>query len=285
MAVPLSWADGDEAPSAPSPPTSLVSRGRPGGPTRAVVLPHAVESAVWRGDTLGSPVTRTLSSGFQALDAQLPGGGWPCGSLTEVLQVQSTVLEWRLFAPSLRALAAHGKQVVVVGPPKAPHVPGLVRLGLEERQLVWIQADKPLERLWAIEQLVKADAAGMVLGWVPQARQEQIRRLQVCAQGCEAPVILFRPAAAAHEASAAPLRLQARMGIDWELRVHLLKRKGPSHDSELSLPSIPGGLEDILTPRLQHPSRLIAARHSRESSHAVGRTSSGQAAGRSEAAH
>eukprot|EP01034_Spumella_vulgaris_P038728 gene38728-47829_t len=71
-----------------------------------------------------------------------------------------------------------GKQPQVVGPPKAPHIPGLVHLGLDERHLVWIHADKPVERLWAIEQLLRANAAGMVLGWVPQARQEQIRRLQ-----------------------------------------------------------------------------------------------------------
>ncbi|WP_395347283.1 translesion DNA synthesis-associated protein ImuA [Variovorax sp. UC122_21] len=248
------------------------------------MLPHAVESALWRGDALGSPVTRVLSSGFKALDAQLPGGGWPCGSLTEVLQVQPTVLEWRLLAPAMRSLVAQGKQIVVVGPPKALHIPGLVHLGLDERHLVWIHADKPVERLWAIEQLLKANAAGMVLGWVPQAPQEKIRRPQVCAQSCDAPVILFRPAAAEHEASAAPLRLQARFGIDWELRLHLIKRKGPSHDTELSLPSIPGGLEGILTPRLKRPSRLIAARHSRRSSHAVGSASPGQPAGRSEAA-
>lgn len=72
MAIPLSWADGDEASSAreSSPPSE-----RPWRP--AVVLPHAVESAVWRGDALGTPVTSTLRTGFDRLDAELPGGGWP----------------------------------------------------------------------------------------------------------------------------------------------------------------------------------------------------------------
>ncbi|CAN7593945.1 translesion DNA synthesis-associated protein ImuA [Variovorax paradoxus] len=280
MASPLSWADGDEASSAPesSPPSE-----RPRRPT--VVLPHAVESAVWRGDALGTPVTSTVRTGFERLDAELPGGGWPCQSLTEVLQVQPSVLEWRLLAPAMRTLVAQGRQIVVIGPPKAPHLPGLHHLGLDERHLVWIAADKPVERLWATEQLIKANAAGMLVSWLPQARQEQIRRLQVCAQGCDGPVILCRPAAAEHEASAAPLRLQARFGVDWELRIHLLKRKGPPHEGELTLPSVPGGLEAILTPRLRHPSRLIAARQSRELSHAVGSPSSRQPAGRPAVAH
>ncbi|MBD9667116.1 translesion DNA synthesis-associated protein ImuA [Variovorax sp. VRV01] len=280
MAIPLSWADGSEAPS----PAQISSR--PAQPRRpSVVLPHAIESAVWHGDALGTPVTSAVGTGFDRLDAELPGGGWPCQSLTEVLQVQPSVLEWRLLAPAMRTLVAQGKQIVVIGPPKAPHLPGLRHLGLDERHLVWIAADKPVERLWATEQLIKANAAGMLVSWLPQARQEQIRRLQVCAQGCDGPVILCRPAAAEHEASAAPLRLQARFGIDWELRIHLLKRKGPPHEGELTLPSVPGGLEAILTPRLRHPSRLIAARQSRELSHVVGSPSSRQPASRPAAAH
>jgi protein ImuA len=279
VAIPLSWADGDQAlPEPESSPPSAEWRTR-------VVLPHAVEAAVWRGDALGAPVTSTVSTGFERLDAELPGGGWPCQSLTEVLQVQPSVLEWRLLAPAMRTLVAQGRQIVVIGPPKAPHLPGLHHLGLDERHLVWIAADKPVERLWATEQLIKANAAGMLVSWLPQARQEQIRRLQVCAQGCDGPVILCRPAAAEHEASAAPLRLHARFGVDWELRIHLHKRKGPPHEGELTLPSVPGGLEAILTPRLRHPSRLIAARQSRELSHAVGSPSSRQPAGRPAAAH
>ncbi|BEP60086.1 hypothetical protein GmRootV213_06400 [Variovorax sp. V213] len=280
MAVPLSWADGDEAPPAPQTSPRATHGRRP-----PVVLPHAIESAIWRGDALGTPVTSVVNTGFERLDVELPGGGWPCQSLTEVLQVQPSVLEWRLLAPAMRTLVALGRQIVVIGPPKAPHLPGLHHLGLDERHLVWIAADKPVERLWATEQLIKANAAGMLVSWLPQARQEQIRRLQVCAQGCDGPVILCRPAAAEHEASAAPLRLQARFGIDWELRIHLLKRKGPPHEGELTLPSVPGGLEAILTPRLRHPSGLITARQSREVSHAVGSSSSRQPAGRPAAAH
>jgi len=291
MAISLSWADGEHTPEAPQ-PSSLASV-----PRWPVVLPHAVESAIWRGDALGTPVTTTVGTGFEALDAELPGHGWPCQSLTEVLQVQSSVLEWRLLAPAMHTLVGQGKQIVIVGPPKPPHLPGLKHLGLDERHIVWIQADKPVERLWATEQLIKANAAGMLVSWLPQARQEQIRRLQVCAQSCDGPVILCRPAAAEHEASAAPLRLQARLGIDWELHVHLLKRKGPPHEGELTLPSVPGGLDAILTPRLRHPSRLIAARKrqgqgqglpqdiSREFSHAVGNPSSRRPSGRSAPAH
>jgi protein ImuA len=162
MAISLSWADGESTPDAPQPSF------RPSNVSRwPVPLSHAVESAIWRGDALGTPVTTTVGTGFKALDAELPGNGWPCQSLTEVLQVQPSVLEWRLLAPAMRTLVDQGKQIVIVGPPRPPYLPGPKHLGLDERHLVWIQADNPLERLWATKQLIKANAAGMLVAWLP----------------------------------------------------------------------------------------------------------------------
>jgi len=105
--------------------------------------------------------------------------------------------------------------------------------------------------------MIKSDAAGVIVAWLPQARQEQIRRLQVCALACQAPVFLCRPEAARHESSAAPLRMHVTYGLDWELKVEIFKRRGPALDTVLRLPSIPGGLASVLTPRLLEPSRLF----------------------------
>ena len=261
MATALPWTgDDEETVQASFPSSQHRIRGRR-TPARPGDLPPDIEAALWRGDQLGSPVTSVVSSGFTALDAELPGAGWPCHSLTEILQPQPTVAEWRLLAPAMRQVVAHGGHIVVVGPPKSPHLPGLKYAGLDERHIVWIQAEAPAERLWVTEQLIKTNAAGLLVSWLPQARQEQIRRLQVCAQACDGPVFLCRPAAAQHEPSAAPLRVQLRFGLDWELHLHLLKRKGPAHEDEVTLSSVPGGLESILTPRLRRPSHLLASRH------------------------
>lgn len=227
-------------------------------------LPTRIGAAVWRGAEMGATVNTVVPSGFAALDAELPGGGWPCGSLIEILQPQPSVAEWRLLATAIEQVVDSGKDVVVVGPPKMPHLPGLQRIGLDERRLVWIQAETPAERLWATEQLVKANATGLLLAWLPQARQEQIRRLQVCSQSAEGLVFLCRPAAAQFESSAAPLRVQLSFGLDWELRVRLLKRKGPTHDGEVAIQSMPGGLRSIMTPRLMRPSAQLPSWQSSE---------------------
>lgn len=223
-------------------------------------LPSAVAGAIWRADQVGTAVSTVQSSGFADLDAELPGGGWPCHALTEVLQAQPSIAEWRLLGPAMRQVVANDRDVVVVGPAQRPHLAGLQHVGIDQKHLVWIRADSPSERLWVTEQLVKANACGMLVAWLPQARQEQIRRLQVCAQACDGPVVLCRPAAAEHESSAAPLRVGMTYGVDWELHLRIVKRRGATHEGLIALPSVPGGLEEVMTPRIRKPSVLIALR-------------------------
>ena len=213
-------------------------------------------AGVWRADELGQQPAPTLPSGWSQLDAELPGGGWPTRSLTEVLAAQPALLEWRLLSPALRQVSARGGQIILVAPPREPFLPGLQQAGLDERQVVWIQVDKPADRLWVCEQLIKA-GVGALVAWVPQARPEQVRRLQVCAQACEGLAFLLRPEAVQHDASAAPLRVRAGVSLDWSLWLQIVKRRGPQLDTRIELPSTPGGLAKIITPRLGRPSRLF----------------------------
>ena len=214
---------------------------------------------VWRGSDLGPSPAAVQPTGWASLDRALPGGGWPSRALTEVLVPQPATLEWRLLGHALKAVAAQGREIVLIAPPRQPFLPGLQQAGLDERRLVWIQADPPAERLWAAEQMIKSNACGAVIAWLPQARPESVRRLQVCAQSGDALVFACRPEAARHESSAAPLRVLARPDMDWVLRLHIIKRRGPTLDEPLALPSIPAGLAGVITPRLQQPSRLRPA--------------------------
>lgn len=241
----------------------------PSAPTSpAAPWPRRVADALWRGHEIGTPVSRVLTSGWDKLDQELPGGGWPCRALTEVLQARPGAHEWRLLAPCLPQLAGRG--LALVGPPWTPHSPGLQHLGLPTRQLIWVQADSEAERLWASEQLIRANACGALLAWLPQASPEALRRLQVSAQGNDGLVLLFRPQAAQGQASPAPLRLLVGHDADWALRVRVFKRKGPPHEGELHLPSVPGGLDAVLTPRMRTPGRWLP--EFEEAAHVVGRT-------------
>lgn len=196
--------------------------------------PPELARSIWRGDQLAAHSVRALPSGYSKLDAQLPGQGWPVGTLTELLMAANGIGEIRLLAPALRTLSQANRQLVLLGPPHLPYGPALAAMGIRPERVIVVQADKPGDRLWAVEQTLKASSFGALLAWLPQARPDQLRRLQLAAQGADGLTFVFRPLPAQFESSPAPLRLvctAARVpleGIDErKLMVRIVKRRGP----------------------------------------------------------
>lgn len=218
-------------------------------PRGAAALPEHVAQAVWRGDAMGRVASTVIASGHPALDAELPGGGWPCQALTEVLLAQSAQAEWRLLSPALAQVVRQGGSVLLIGAPHPPHLPGLAREGLRDDRLIRVDARTPAERLWATEQALKAGCVSAVLSWLPQVRPEQIRRLHACAAQHPGPLFVFRPAKAQADSSAAPLRVLLGLGpCPHPLQVQIIKRRGPMLDQVLSLSHWPAGLIPLLPP-------------------------------------
>src|SRR6266581_3067514 len=60
---------------------------------------------IWRGQVLSRAGAPTLPCGFPGLDAELPGGGWPAGALTEILPAHEGIGELRLLGPALAGLS------------------------------------------------------------------------------------------------------------------------------------------------------------------------------------
>lgn len=200
--------------------------------------------AVWRASELSEAGASTVSSGHAGLDAQLPGAGWPRGHLTEVLQAQAGLHEWRLLLPALRACVEDAKAtpgaptgtIVLIGCPHAANLSALNCHGLAARAMLWVDVCQPADRLWAAEQALRCQDLAALLVWAPQARAGQLRRLQVAAHTVAASdkahrlpplVFVFRPWEAQRESSPAPLRAGLRLSAQGVLEVHLLKRRGP----------------------------------------------------------
>lgn len=188
-------------------------------------LPHAV----WRASRIGHAAVHALSSGFPALDAELPGAGWPAGMLTELISRASGIGELRLLVPLLRQLTRERRFVVVLGPPQIPYAPALASHGIDLDYLLIVQAAQAADRLWAVEQTLKSSGFGALLAWLPHpgTRPEHLRRMQLAAQGAQGPVFLFRPLQAQFDSSPAPLRLLLLPRPDQRLAVQILKRRGP----------------------------------------------------------
>lgn len=186
--------------------------------------------SVWRGRSRAA--IPTLSTGFAALDAGLPGGGWPRHGLIEVLTPQAGVGELYLLLPALAALSrlSPDRWCTWVSPPHEPFAPALEAHGVELSRMLVVRTHLPL---WAHEQALKSGATSMAMAWLPRASARAIRRLQLAAEQGRALGVLYRSQHFASEASPAMLRLLLEpvvRGGRPGARVILLKSRGGSRE-------------------------------------------------------
>jgi hypothetical protein len=134
----------------------------------------------------------------------------------------------------------------------------------------------PRENLWAIEQALRAQHLGAVIGWVPAGGSadsdfKALRRLHLLAQRHRALAFVLRETRHAPSPSPASLRLQLASG-GTELQLTLLKRRGrpllepvslvlrPAHWARARVVLEP--TSEPVTPNIQPAARtsLLAAR-------------------------
>jgi cell division inhibitor SulA len=163
------------------------------------------DARLFRGGRSLAPAPTGLPSGFDALDAALPWGGLPRGALTELLVAHDGLGELTLLLPALRAIAAR-EPIAWVGPPYLPYAPALAAAGLPLERVRWV-LPPPGRAAWAMEQCLRAGCLGAVLGWLEQADDRCLRRLQVAAEAGGGVALLFRPLRQAANPSPAALRL------------------------------------------------------------------------------
>jgi cell division inhibitor SulA/protein ImuA len=178
-----------------------------------------------RGGALAQVASPSVPTGFPALDAELPGGGWPTGCLTECLPAHEGIGELRLLGPALAALSGAGQRLAWIAPPHLPYAPALAAAGIALPQLLIVRTAAARDTLWAAEQALASAACGAVLAWPGEVKYAELRRLQLAAEKARALAVLFRAPRAAREASPAALRL-ALATASGGLAVRILKRRG-----------------------------------------------------------
>ena len=199
----------------------------------AIVAARLSHAASWRGgDCAREPAS--LPTGFPALDAVLPGGGWPGAGLTEVLLAREGIGEIALMLPSLAALQRARRDVVWIAPPHRPYAPALAAAGIDLDRFHVVRCARPDDALWACEQALRAPECGAAFAWLCARDERVLRRLQVAARDGRTFGVLWRRPGERASAQAAPLRLglAPHAGAPSRLAVHVLKRRG----GEVALP-------------------------------------------------
>lgn len=191
---------------------------------------------IWRGNELARGACPGLASGFATLDAELPGGGWPCGALTEILPQHEGIGELRLLGPALGRLAGAGKSIAWIAPPYLPYAPALAAAGIALERVLIVKTASAADTLWATEQALRSAACGAVLAWPREPGYAQLRRLQLAAETGRCLAVLFRPSRAAREPAPAALRI-ALATCAGGLALSILKRRGAPLSRPILLPA------------------------------------------------
>jgi len=180
---------------------------------------------IWRGSGMPAREGETVPTGFTGLDALLPGGGWPLGAITELLDdgVESGSL--RLLMPALVQLSHDRRWLAWIAPPQIPYAPGLAGMGLDLSRVLLVHPRPGRDLLWALEQGLRAGTCSAVLAWLAGTDGATLRRLQLAAEAGHCLGILFRPSATAAQPSPARLRL-AVAPTPGGARIRILKRRG-----------------------------------------------------------
>lgn len=229
-----------------------------------VPLPHP---DLWRASQISHENRACLATGHAALSAELPGQGWPCGALIELLAPRPGIGEMHLLQPALARLSGQ-RSVVLLQPPHMPNIASWKAWGLNPRQLLWLRPKTAIDAMWAADQVLKAGSCAALLCWFPQIHADALRRLHGAAQSGDTLFVAMRPAEAARQSSPATLRL-ALQPAPGRMLLRFIKRRGPPRDAPLyvrlhdsSQPAfapVPHAPVDRPTPTPAEPERFAPA--------------------------
>src|SRR5688500_3872662 len=88
------------------------------------------------------------SSGVKELDAVLPNGGWPVGTIIELMPFVAGIGEFKLLMPTLARLTQSERHIAFISAPYVPFAPALTQHGIQLERLLVINASTQEDTLW-----------------------------------------------------------------------------------------------------------------------------------------
>jgi hypothetical protein len=189
---------------------------------------------VWRGGELEHAAQPSIPTGHAALDLELPGGGWPSGTLSEVLHDGVGIGEVTFLSGAVARASEGDRMVAWINAPHLPYAPAIAQSGVALERCLVIRPAHKEDAIWAAEQVLRSGACGAALLWLAQDEYAWLRRLQMAAQAGRSMAVLFRSTAAERLSTPAHLRvaLERDGGM---LKIRIPKRRGPPLVTPLSI--------------------------------------------------
>ncbi|MCK0164782.1 translesion DNA synthesis-associated protein ImuA [Marinobacter sp. S6332] len=184
------------------------------------------DARVWQGHRHTKTTQAAEPTGYQALDNQLGGLGWPRGALSECLLDAPGIGELTLLMPLMQKLSQTGKTVFWLNPPHTPYAPALAREGINLDHVIMVHTEDKGDFLWTLENCLRSPVTGLVIAWPGKLAAREIRRLQLAAEAGSNVCVLFRDRHYAEQNSPAALRLDLEPDVQQGLKVNVVKRRG-----------------------------------------------------------
>lgn len=174
-------------------------------------------------------VMQTWSTGWPALDARLPGGGYPLAAVTEFLLEHGGRGELSLLLPALapKLAADPDSRLVLLDPPYRLNAPALDAAGIDRARAPVICCRDTNERVWSIEQLAAAGGFVAFVLWDDALDTAAFHRLQLAGERAGCPIFVYRAIRSLRQRSPAALRL-ALTACGGQQQIEVVKCRGPA---------------------------------------------------------
>lgn len=164
---------------------------------------------IWTGKQHRS-IGPQISTGYPALDALL-GGGWPVGTLVEIMSLGSGLGKATLLLPALATLTQAGKAVAWLPADERPYAPTLLQAGIELSHMLITSTQDHHQRLWGAERCLRSDSCGaVILSETRTIADPMLRRLKLAAAAGNTIGFVLRSETAARTPSPASVRIRVR---------------------------------------------------------------------------
>jgi protein ImuA len=134
------------------------------------------------------------NGGLDLIKYSFPNASFPTGAVHEFISTtnEDATASLGFISGIVASLMKNGAPAVWISPRKWTFPPALKAFGLRPHHIIFIQAKKPVEILWAIEEALETDSFSAVIGDSKEISFLESRRLQLAVEQSKVTAFLLR---------------------------------------------------------------------------------------------
>lgn len=154
----------------------------------------------------------SLRLGIREVDGHLPGGALARGAIHEFISdsPETGAATTGFLAILLSRVAESAGTIVWIAKTKTIYAPGLLPYGLQPERIIFAEALRDRDALWAMEEALRCKSLSAVAGDIGDADLTATRRLQLAAESSGVTGFLLRHTPKKHHNSACITRWQVK---------------------------------------------------------------------------